>query len=95
MVEKVKTFASRPDLVQILLPKEGVSMISTKGAPFHDSTAEFELFRTIESGLGGFCSIQRHEDPINGESFAKDAARNLVTLMGLERPRKGDAMGGK
>lgn len=86
IVEKVKKFASKKEMVQIVLPMGGVSMIATSGAPFHDAAADEAIFSAIKRGLDG-AGIQVVEDkrPINDESFAEETASRLVKLMGLSQ----------
>ena len=54
IAEKVKRHAQVPSRVQIVLPKGGVSIIATPGAPFHDAKADDALFEAIKSGLNSF-----------------------------------------
>jgi uncharacterized protein (UPF0261 family) len=86
MSEKLLTHAKRPDLVQVWLPRGGVSMISTPGGPFADAKADSVLFETLKQGLKG-SGIHVVEDTrdVNDDGFAKDIAEALVKLMGLKR----------
>jgi uncharacterized protein (UPF0261 family) len=84
IVEKVKKYAQEPSRVQVVLPKGGVSIIATPGAPFHDVKADNALFEAIENGLedsGVLVSID--DRAINEEGFAVDVAQRMAGLMGL------------
>jgi uncharacterized protein (UPF0261 family) len=81
IVKKLKE-SKRADLVQVWIPKGGVSMISTKDGPFEDTEADNALFKTIRDGLNGTKVevIEDHRD-INDEGFAKAIAEALVGKM--------------
>ncbi|KAL9089981.1 MAG: hypothetical protein Q9165_005510 [Trypethelium subeluteriae] len=53
IVDKLKSHSVRPELVQVVIPRGGVSMIATPGGPFADAEADAALFASIESGLRG------------------------------------------
>lgn len=84
IVDKITKFAKTPEKVQVVLPKGGVSMIATPGAPFHDSKADEALFGAIESGLAGSgVSVAIDSRAINDEAFAVDVAKRMAELLGL------------
>ena len=84
IVEKVKKHAQVPSRVQIVLPKGGVSIIATPGAPFYDAKADKALFEAIESGLeDSDVLVSIDERAINEEGFAVDVAQRMAELMGL------------
>jgi len=84
IVEKVKKYAKEPSKVQVVLPKGGVSIIATPGAPFHDAEADNALFEAIESGLKvSGVLVSNDERAINDEGFAVDVAQRMAELMGL------------
>lgn len=84
IVDKISKYAQTPSNVQIVLPKGGVSMIATPGAPFHDAIADEALFSTIESGLkDSGVTVVSDERAINDEAFAVGVARRMVKLMSL------------
>lgn len=84
IVEKITKFAKTPEKVQVVLPKGGVSMIATPGAPFHDAKADEALFGAIESGLAGSgVSMAVDSRAINDEAFAVDVAKRMAELLGL------------
>jgi uncharacterized protein (UPF0261 family) len=81
---KINRFAKSPERVQVILPKGGVSMISTPGAPFYDAKADEALFRTLESGLrDSGVLVLSDERAINDEAFAVEVAERMAKLMGL------------
>lgn len=85
IAEKLKG-AKRADLVQIWIPKGGVSMISTKDGPFEDKEADNVLFETIRDGLSGSkVDVIEDERSVNDEGFAKDIAEALVAKMRLAK----------
>ncbi|KAK5165945.1 uncharacterized protein LTR77_008869 [Saxophila tyrrhenica] len=84
IVEKVKTHTKRKDLVKVVLPLGGVSMIAVPDGPFYDAEADDALFSTLRDGLKD-SGVEVVEDPraVNDEGFAVDAAKMLVAMMGL------------
>ncbi|KAL8830575.1 MAG: hypothetical protein Q9191_001355 [Dirinaria sp. TL-2023a] len=89
IVSKLKEFCVRPDLVQVVLPVGGISMISKPQDPFEDKDADEALFETIEDGLkGSKTEVVRDERDINNPSFAVDVAERLVKLIQLQRQQK-------
>ncbi|KAH8693199.1 UPF0261 domain protein [Talaromyces proteolyticus] len=79
---KLRDHAVRPDLVQVLLPTGGVSMISTPSQPFYNPTSDAALFDTLESRLeGSGIDVYRDEHAINDSSFAVRAAEALIDLI--------------
>ncbi|KAI3398385.1 hypothetical protein diail_9477 [Diaporthe ilicicola] len=84
IVEKLRSHAKRPEMVQLWMPLGGVSMIATPGGPFADEEADGVLFSTVRDGLAG-SGIKVVEDKrdINDEKFAQDIADALAGLLGL------------
>ncbi|KAI9713184.1 MAG: hypothetical protein M1820_001169 [Bogoriella megaspora] len=81
IVEKLKWNARQPELVQVVIPRGGVSMIATPGGPFADPEADAALFRSIEHGFRGTpLKVVGDKRDINNEGFAIDIARRLVDL---------------
>ncbi len=76
--------ATRPDLVQVWLPRGGVSALSTPGGPFFDAAADEALFSAVRDGLDGTL-VSVVDDPrhINDEGFAADMADALLAKMGI------------
>ncbi|KAM0719762.1 hypothetical protein Q7P37_003895 [Cladosporium fusiforme] len=84
IVEKIKKFARTPERVKIVLPKGGVSMIATPGAPFHDAKADEALFGAIEAGLADSgVSVINDSRAINDEAFAVDVAQRMAEMLAL------------
>ncbi|KAI1846858.1 hypothetical protein JX266_007079 [Neoarthrinium moseri] len=83
MVEKLRA-SRRPDRVRVLLPTEGISMISGKGGPFEDRAADEALFRGLEEGLeGSGIRVERHAVEINDPVFAEKVVEALVGLQSI------------
>lgn len=81
---KITKFAKSPEKVQVVLPKGGVSMISTPGAPFYDAKADETLFQFLEFQLrDSGVLVESDERAINDEAFAVDVAERMAKLMGL------------
>ena len=79
---QLKMHASRPDLVEVWLPKDGVSMISTPGGPFADKDADEVLFSTLREGLkGSGIAVVEDSRDINDEGFARDIAEALMAII--------------
>ncbi|KAF2108069.1 hypothetical protein BDV96DRAFT_616582 [Lophiotrema nucula] len=82
IVSKLKEFAETPEMVEVWIPRGGVSMIATPGGPFADARADEAMFETIKNGLED-TSIKVVEDAraINDEGFAHDIADALARKM--------------
>ncbi|KAI9667952.1 MAG: hypothetical protein M1821_000772 [Bathelium mastoideum] len=81
IVEKLKSCSIRPDLIQVVIPRGGVSMIATPGGPFADTEADAALFSSLESGLRGTpIKVIGDKRNINDPDFAKDIAKRLAGL---------------
>jgi len=81
---KIIKFANTPKNVEVILPKGGVSMISTPGGPFYDAKADEALFQFLpfqlrDSGV----LVLEDERAINDEAFAMEVAERMARLMGL------------
>ena len=86
IVSKLKEFCVRPDLVQVVIPLGGISMISKPEDPFADKDADEALFKTIEDGLkDSGIVVSRDERDINNQTFAVDMAERLVKLIELQQ----------
>lgn len=84
MVDKIKTHTKDKNMVQVILPLGGVSIIATPDAPFYDKDSDEALFSTIRDGLrDSGVELVEDERDINDEGFATDAAKRLVKLMQL------------
>lgn len=84
--EKLKTYASRQDLVRVLLPTAGVSVIDKAGQPFHDEEADEALFSVLEDGLRHTkIKVTRLANNVNDECFAEAVVETLMHL--IQHPR--------
>lgn len=82
IVRKLSTYAIRPEIIRVVFPERGVSMISTNGQPFYDVDADTCLFSTIESRLSGSkIKVERRSLAINNPEFAVFVAELLVELV--------------
>ena len=68
-----------PAMVEVWLPRGGISMIATPDGPFADAAADDALFDAINDGLAG-SNIKIKEDArqVNDPSFARDIADALM-----------------
>jgi len=83
---KMKTHAKNPEVIQIWLPKGGVSMIAAPDGPFQDEKADAALFHAIRRGLqDSKVDIIEDERAINDQNFARDIAEALVAKMEIGR----------
>lgn len=81
MAHKLRA-CSRPDLVRVVLPTGGISMLDLPGLSFHDPEADSVLFSTLEKDLEGTgIPILRDERNANDSGFAVSVARSLVELI--------------
>jgi uncharacterized protein (UPF0261 family) len=85
IVEKLKACAKSQEVIEVWIPRGGVSVLSVPGADFADKEADEALFSTLKQGLHG-TGIKVVDDarPINDESFAQDISESLARLMGLK-----------
>ncbi|KAF2260302.1 hypothetical protein CC78DRAFT_29359 [Lojkania enalia] len=85
IVQKLKTHATSPNMVEVWIPKGGVSILSSTGGPFENVEADGVMFNAIRQGVAG-SGIQVVEDSraINDAQFAQDIANALVRKMGLK-----------
>ena len=81
IVDKLKSHSIRPELVQVVIPRGGVSMIATPGGPFADAEADAALFTSIETGLRGTpIKVVGDKRDINDPGFAQDTSKRLASL---------------
>ncbi|KAH6609955.1 transcriptional regulator [Trichoderma cornu-damae] len=75
-----------PDMIEVWIPKGGVSMIAVPGGPFEDEQADRALFEAIRTGLSE-TGIKIVEDSrhVNDRGFAEDIAEALVAKLGLHK----------
>jgi uncharacterized protein (UPF0261 family) len=81
---KINKFAKSPGMVQVVLPRGGISMIATPEEAFHDAKADERLFGTLESSLkDSGVLVVNDQRAINNEEFAVKVAERMAKLMGL------------
>ena len=81
---RLKGEGVRPEVVNVLLPVGGVSMLDVPGQPFYDPAVDGVLFETVERELeGSGIRVVRDERQINDPGFAVRAAEMLAGLMGV------------
>lgn len=83
------------DLVELWIPKGGISVRSKEGGVFEDKEADAVFFNDIKAGLkNSMVAVREDERDINDEDFARDLAYAFVKLMdnaevpSWTRPRK-------
>jgi uncharacterized protein (UPF0261 family) len=82
IASKLRNQAVRPELVKVLLPIGGISMISTPSQPFYMPESDAALFETIERHLQGHgIEVRRDDREINNRGFALLAAELLVDVI--------------
>ncbi|MBL9080772.1 MAG: Tm-1-like ATP-binding domain-containing protein [Planctomycetales bacterium] len=64
--------------VTVLLPRQGISVISAPGGPFHDPAADAALFDALAAGLRDGVQLQSHDRQINAPAFAQACAEALL-----------------
>ncbi len=81
---KLKQFAQDERKIKVVLPKGGVSMIATPGAPFADAEADEATFEAIKGGLQGTdIEVIERSEAINDEIFAKEVVNILATMLSI------------
>lgn len=82
IADKVKRFASDPEMVEVWVPRAGVSSISTKGKVFEDGYADEVLFGTLVAGLDKTeVDVVMDTRDVNDTGFAVDIADRLMELV--------------
>ncbi|KAL5115268.1 hypothetical protein ACEQ8H_006860 [Pleosporales sp. CAS-2024a] len=84
IAKKLRNHAKDPRMIEVWLPRGGISMISTPGGPFADEEADIILFQTLKGQLAN-SDIEVVDDKraINDKTFARDIANALIMKMGL------------
>lgn len=67
--------------VSVLIPKQGVSVISAPGQPFHDPAADQALFDAIKANLKPGIPVEEMDCKINDPQFAEACAKRLIELI--------------
>jgi uncharacterized protein (UPF0261 family) len=82
IVSKLKSYTKNPRMVQVWLPKGGISMIATPDGPFVDREADTMLFQVIKEGLAhSGIEVVEDERSINDAGFAHAIAEALVSKL--------------
>lgn len=84
LAEKLNAYAVRP---RVLLPLQGVSVISEAGGPFHDAEADRVLFETLQARLDPEIRVVPSDHAINDPTFAKLCAHELLSLLASHTPQ--------
>ncbi|KAF1344167.1 UPF0261 domain-containing protein [Delphinella strobiligena] len=85
IVDKIREHAARPDPVELVFPKGGVSLIAGPGGAFEDTAADNELRETIKRGLADSqVRIVEDDRDLNDAGFAIDVAERLMRLISLQ-----------
>lgn len=79
---QLRSHAKNPDMIQVWLPKGGVSMIATPDGPFADREADATLFQVIKDGLANSgIKVVEDERAINDAGFAHAIAEALALML--------------
>ncbi|OAQ96805.1 hypothetical protein LLEC1_01110 [Akanthomyces lecanii] len=74
-----------PEKTRLWIPKGGVSMLAVQGQPFADAAADAALFDAVRQGLKDTgIEITEDERDVNDEDMAKDIAKSVAKMLGLE-----------
>jgi len=88
IVDKIKRFVKDEGMVQVWIPKGGVSLIDADGGPFEDKKADEALFDTLRSGLKGTgVKVVEHDSDVNSHNFAMSIADELIKLVNVKREK--------
>jgi len=79
-----RKLAASTGSVTVLLPSQGISAIDRIGQPFDNPIARLALFDAIRRHAGNL-DIQVIDAHINDAAFAEAAARQLLSLLSIER----------
>ncbi|KAL7897327.1 hypothetical protein HDV63DRAFT_401687 [Trichoderma sp. SZMC 28014] len=81
IAEKLRK-TKRSDMIEVWIPKGGVSVLAVPGGAFADSEADKVLFEAIRTGLSGSgIKIVEDERDVNDEGFARDIAEALAAKL--------------
>lgn len=82
IAEKLRTFANKPEIIRVLIPTGGVSMIDKPGRPFYDEKADEALFGLLEGGLRDTrVKVTRLANNFNDDAFAEAVVETLIGLI--------------
>lgn len=82
ILDKLNRFTQEPSMVEVWLPRGGVSSVGTEGSAFADADADAALAETLRSGLkdSGIRVVSDERD-INDDGFTLDIADRLMALV--------------
>ncbi|UUO07166.1 Tm-1-like ATP-binding domain-containing protein [Blastopirellula sp. J2-11] len=83
LAEKVNRYTAP---VTVLLPLQGVSVISAPGQPFYDPAADAALFDSLTENLDESIAIRRIDANINDEEFARACTQSLLQNIHAHQP---------
>jgi uncharacterized protein (UPF0261 family) len=82
---QLKTHASDPSKIRVMLPEGGISQIDAPGQAFHDPEADAELFKALEEELKDTeIEVEKYPEHINSEAFAAQVCKVILDLMGID-----------
>ncbi|PON27737.1 transcriptional regulator [Trichoderma gamsii] len=85
IAEKLKK-TKRSDMIEVWIPKGGVSVLAVPGGVFEDPEADKVLFEAIKTGLyGSGIKIVEDERDVNDKGFARDIAEALAAKLGVQK----------
>ncbi len=70
--------------IHVMLPLQGISVISAPGQPFHLPAADEALFTTLKAELRRDIPVQEVDCNINDAGYAETAAKILLQLIALK-----------
>lgn len=78
LAEKINAYKGP---VTVLLPLEGISIISREGQPLYDADADKALFDSIRDHLNEGVKVVEIDDHVNSPRFSKACANELLSLI--------------
>ena len=82
IAEKLRANVKKPNMARVFIPLSGISMLSTKGGPYYDETADQALFDAVIEGLdGSIIAVVKDERAINDDGFSIDMTKALIEFM--------------
>jgi uncharacterized protein (UPF0261 family) len=82
MARQLRAHAADETRIKIVVPRAGVSVISTPGAPFADAGADAALYESLREGLqGSKIELIERDEAINEEAFARCAVEQLASML--------------
>jgi uncharacterized protein (UPF0261 family) len=89
IVGKIKQLVKVAGMVQVWIPRGGISLIDTPGGPFEDGKADEALFGIVRDGLEGTgVEVVERDENVNDETFAVAIADELIRLVKVKAEAK-------